>query len=86
MSHEFRTPLSLIKGYAETIRNVTGDIPEKRNRQLEIMLEETDRLKNMVDDTLNLSQMQSEYFKLDIRPFGIVVAVRNIKSRYCTTL
>ena len=82
VSHEFRTPLSLIKGYAETIRDVTGDIPEKRNRQLDIILEEADRLKEMVDDTLNLSQMQSEYFKLDIRPFDINAAVRNIKNRF----
>jgi len=82
VSHEFRTPLSLIKGYAETIRDVTGDISEKRNRQLEIILEETDRLKNMVDDTLNLSQMQSEHFKLNIEPFDIVYAVKNIRSRF----
>ncbi len=55
---------------------------EKRNRQLGIILEEADRLRNMVDDTLNLSQMQSEYFQLDIRPFDIATAVRNIKNRF----
>jgi signal transduction histidine kinase len=82
VSHEFRTPLSLIKGYAETIRDVTGDLPEKRNKQLEIILEETDRLKCMVDDTLNLSQMQSEYFRLDMRPFDIISTARNIKNRF----
>jgi len=82
VSHEFRTPLSLIKGYAETIRDVTGGIPEKRDRQLEIILEETDRLKNMVDDTLNLSQMQSEHFHLDIEPFDIIYTVKNIKGRF----
>ena len=82
VSHEFRTPLSLIKGYAETIRDITGDIPEKRNRQLDIILEEADRLKNMVNDTLNLSQMQSEYFKLDIITFDIAASVRNIRNRF----
>ncbi|HYE81158.1 MAG TPA: ATP-binding protein [Clostridia bacterium] len=86
VSHEFRTPLSLIKGYAETIRDVTGDVPEKRNRQLGIILEEADRLRSMVDDTLNLSQMQSEYFKLDIRPFDIYTAVSNIKNRFAYIL
>jgi signal transduction histidine kinase len=82
VSHEFRTPLSLIKGYAETIRDITGDMPEKRNRQLGIILEEADRLRNMVDDTLNLSQMQSEYYKPVIMPFDIVAVVRNIKNRF----
>ncbi len=82
VSHEFRTPLSLIKGYAETIMDVTGDMPEKRNKQLGIILEEAERLRSMVDDTLNLSQMQSEYFQLDIRPFDIAASVRNIKNRF----
>lgn len=82
VSHEFRTPLSLIKGYAETIRDVSGDIPDKRERQLEIILEEADRLRNMVDDILNLSQMQSEYFKLDMRPFDVAAISRNIADRF----
>lgn len=82
VSHEFRTPLSLIKGYAETIRDVTGNSPDKRNRQLEIILEETDRLKNMVNDTLNLSQMESEYFKPDIKTFDLWTSARNIRNRF----
>lgn len=86
VSHEFRTPLSLIKGYAETIRDVTGNNPEKRNRQLEIILEETDRLKNMVNDTLNLSQMESEYIKPDIKSFDIWASVRNIRNRFAFML
>lgn len=82
VSHEFRTPLSLIKGYAETVRDVTGDNPEKRNRQLDIILEEADRLKNMVNDTLNLSQMESEYFQLDVKTFDIAASARNIRNRF----
>lgn len=82
VSHEFRTPLSLIKGYAETIRDVSGDNAEKRNKQLEIILEETDRLKNMVDDTLNLSQMQSRNFKLNQESFDIASTARNVMNRF----
>ncbi|MDD3705164.1 MAG: HAMP domain-containing sensor histidine kinase [Clostridiaceae bacterium] len=82
VSHEFRTPLSLIKGYAETIRDITGDMKDKRNSQLNIILEETDRLKNLVDDTLNLSQMQSGNFHTDIKPFDISEAVSNIAGRF----
>lgn len=82
VSHEFRTPLSLIKGYAETIRDVSGGIAEKRNKQLEIILEETDRLKNMVDDTLNLSQMQSQNFELNQGSFDIVSTIKNVMNRF----
>jgi len=82
VSHEFRTPLSLIKGYAETIRDVTGDMKEKRNNQLSIILEETDRLKSLVDDTLNLSQIQSESFQPDMIPFDISATVNSIMDRF----
>lgn len=59
VSHELRTPLSLIQGYAETLRDVTGESPEKRARQLGIIIEETRRLSQIVNDILNLSQLQS---------------------------
>ena len=82
VSHEFRTPLSLIKGYAETIRDVTGDVKEKRDRQLDIILEETDRLRSMVDDTLNMSQMQTDTFKLNIGAFDISAAIGSIAGKF----
>lgn len=82
VSHEFRTPLSLIKGYAETIRDVTGDNREKRNRQLNIILEESDRLSNMVDELIELSQIQSDYFKLEVESFEIDNAIERVVSRF----
>jgi signal transduction histidine kinase len=59
VSHDLRTPLSLIRGYAETLRDVTGKDPAKREKQLGIIIEETERLSKIVDDILNLSQLQS---------------------------
>ncbi len=82
VSHEFRTPLSLIKGYAETIKDVSGNNPEKREKQLNIILEETDRLKEMVDDILNLAQIQSQYFQLDKAAFDIGGTVRTVMERF----
>lgn len=69
VSHELRTPLSLIKGYAETIRDISGSIPEKREKQVNIIIEEADRLSNIVDDILNLSQIQAGYLNLQIESF-----------------
>ncbi|NTV89773.1 MAG: HAMP domain-containing protein [Clostridiales bacterium] len=68
VSHEIRTPLSLIKGYAETIRDVSGDNREKRERQLGIIIEESDRLNSIVADILNLSQIQAGYANLSMQP------------------
>lgn len=82
VSHELRTPLSLIRGYAETIRDVTGDSREKRERQLGIIIEETERLGRMVDDVLNLSQLQSGYVKLDKSRFSIRETLVEVVRRY----
>jgi signal transduction histidine kinase len=65
VSHELRTPLSLIQGYAETIRDVSGNIPEKRAKQLGIIIEEAQSLSRIVDDILNLSSLRP-----DIIPSG----------------
>lgn len=82
VSHELRTPLSLIRGYAETIRDVSGYDREKRNRQLEIIIEESERLSKIVDDILNLSQMQAGYTKLNIKNFNLNNTVKNVVERY----
>ena len=71
VSHELRTPLSLIRGYAETIRDVTGNVAEKREKQLEIIIEESERLSRIVDEILNLSQIQAGYVNLNKTQFNI---------------
>ncbi len=82
ISHELRTPLSIIRGYAETIRDVTGGTPEKRERQLGIIIEETERLGKIVDDILNLSQLQSAHFQLNKSRFSIGDALEAVVKRY----
>lgn len=82
VSHDFRTPLSLIRGYAETIRDVTGESPEKRERQLGIIIDESQRLGSMVDDILNLSQMQAGYIILSMEEFDIHDTVEGIRKRF----
>lgn len=82
VSHELRTPLSLIKGYAETIRDISGNNPEKREKQTGIIIEEADRLGNIVDDILKLSQMQAGYIELNIQAFRIHQTLERILKKY----
>jgi signal transduction histidine kinase len=82
VSHELKTPLSLIRGYAETIRDVSGDMPEKREKQLQIIIEETERLNKIVEDILNLSQLQSGYISLNIDRFIMNKTLETVKKRY----
>lgn len=82
VSHELRTPLSLIRGYAETMRDVTGNNPEKREKQLGIIIDETKRLSTIVDDILNLSQIQSGYFSINKSRFPIKEVLENVFKGY----
>lgn len=82
VSHELRTPLTLIRGYAETLRDVTGDNPVKREKQLGVIIEETKRLSLIVEDILNLSQLQSGAVSFRPEAFSLNEMLSNIKERY----
>lgn len=82
VSHDLRTPLSLIRGYAETLRDVTGDNKEKRERQLGIIIDETERLDRIVSDMLDLSKLQSGSITVSPAPFNVGRAFADIISRY----
>lgn len=81
VSHEFRTPLSLIKGYAETIRDVKGLSAEKKDKQLNIIIEESDKLNSMINDILDLSQIQSNYYMLEMSDFKIGETIEAVETR-----
>ena len=59
VSHDLRTPLTLIKGYAETVRDLTGDDAAKRTDQLNVIVDETDRLSGLVNSVMELSKVSS---------------------------
>lgn len=71
VSHDLRTPLTMLKAYAEMIRDLSGDNPKKRGEHLEIIINETDRLAMLVNDMLDLSKMESGKQKLSCSEFDI---------------
>lgn len=82
VSHELRTPITLIKGYAETILDITGDNKEKREKQLKIIVDETDRLNRMVGDILDLSTIQSGIKELEIEKFELLEILKYVKVHF----
>jgi len=64
VSHELRTPLGLIRGYAEMSKDIHRDNSESREENLDIIIEESERLGQMVDDILDLSRIQSGNIEL----------------------
>ncbi len=59
VSHDFKTPLTMIKGYASMIMEISGDIPAKRNKHAQVIIDEADRLASLVGDVLDLSKIRS---------------------------
>ena len=59
VSHDLRTPLTLIKGYAETVRDITGDDKAHRDEQMNIIVDEADRLTALVSSVMELSKVTS---------------------------
>ncbi len=82
VSHDLRTPLTMVKSYAEMIRDLSGNNPEKRNAHLQVIIDEADRLNLLVSDLLLLSKMQSGIDTLEITKFNLNDSIRSILNSY----
>jgi two-component system phosphate regulon sensor histidine kinase PhoR len=71
VSHEFRTPLTAIQGFAETLLAGAIDDSQNRTRFLEIILEHSRRLARLTEDLLMLSKMDAERLELEIRRLSV---------------
>lgn len=82
VSHDLRTPLTMLKAYAEMIRDLSGDNPVKRNAHLQVIIEETDRLTLLVNDILDLSKLENGSIKPEMQTFDITARMNDIIARY----
>lgn len=82
VSHDLRTPLTMVKSYAEMVRDLSGDNPEKRTAHLQVIIDEADRLNLLVSDLLVLSKMQSGVESLHISKFAVRDTIISILNTY----
>ena len=82
VSHDLRTPLTMIKAYAEMVRDLSGDNPEKRSAHVSVIIEESDRLARLVNDLLDLSRLQNNAMVIQKRAFDVAKMVAEILKRY----
>ncbi len=64
VSHELQSPLALISGYAEMVRDISWRFEDARNGDLNLIVKEAGRMSEMVSDILDYSQLQAGYIKL----------------------
>jgi len=77
VSHEFRTPLTAIQGFSETLLAGAMNDPQNRERFLGIILEHSRRLARLTEDLLRLSEMDAERLELEVRRVSVAQLVES---------
>lgn len=79
VSHDLRTPLTMISGYAEMMRDIPG---ENTPQNVQIIIDEANRLSTLVTDILDLSRLQSGVRRPQPEYFSLTQDIRDTLARY----
>lgn len=79
VSHEFKTPLGIMKGFAEGIKDNIAE--EKKEYYIDVILDEIGKMDELVLDLLDLSKLESKAYKLKLENFLILNLIDEVKSR-----
>ena len=83
ISHDLRTPLATISGFAETLYLRRHEIsPEDNERYLGIVMKESDRLGKILTELFELSRLESSQIKLNSVPFSIAELLQDVCQKY----
>lgn len=82
ISHDLRTPLTMVKAYTEMIRDISGGDKERREAHLAVIETETDRLTLLVNDILDLSAIQSGNEIVRMQDVNLSDLVNQVLSRF----
>ena len=77
VSHELKTPIALIQGYAEGLKEGVSDDAESREYYCEVIMDEAAKMNNMVKKLMTLNQLESGSDMVDMERFDIVMLICN---------
>ncbi len=83
VSHELKTPISLIDGYAVGLKDNIFE-GEDRDYYLDIIIDEAEKMGNLVSDMLDLSYLESGSFKLKREEFNLTELIQHTLRKYET--
>ena len=78
-SHDLRTPLTMISGYAEVMRDLPG---ENTPENAQIIIDEAGRLTSLVNDMLDISKLESGNQTVTLEEFNLTATLREGMERY----
>ena len=82
VSHDFKTPLTMIKAYASMIVEITGEDKKKRDANAKVIIDECDRLTLLVGDLLDLSKLRAGVNMGEKTVFNLSEEVYSVAERF----
>jgi len=82
ISHDMKTPLTVIKMNAEMIQTISGEDKDKRNAHLNRILNETEKLTEFINDTMYLSKLQSRTMPYNLKKMNISNLIKSVVSMF----
>lgn len=78
VSHELKTPIALIQGYAEGLKESINEDPESQQFYCDVIIDEANKMNNMVKKLLSLNELEFGQSQVQVSRFDIVELIRNI--------
>lgn len=82
VSHELKTPLALIQGYAEGLKDGISEDPESRAYYLEVIMDETQKMNTMVKKLLTLNEMEFGQETIAMERFNVAELIEGVAQSY----
>ncbi len=78
VSHELKTPIALIQGYAEGLKEGVNEDPESREFYCDVIIDESNKMNQMVKNLLTLNQLEFGSEELDVERFDVIRLIRGV--------
>jgi two-component system, OmpR family, sensor kinase len=82
VSHELKTPLTSVQGFAQAILDGTADTPESRQQAARVIYNEAGSMHRMVLDLLDLARLDAGTFELQFAPVDLPALLNNIAEKF----
>ncbi len=82
VSHDLKTPLTMIKAYASMIKEISGNDPEKRDKHLQVIIDESDRLTGLVNDILSTSKISAGLEEPNKKVFNLTELLYGVINKF----
>lgn len=86
VSHELKTPIALIQGYGEGLKDAVIEDHDSKNFYCDVIVDEAKKMDKLVKDLLSLSQLESGHYQIHRENINIYALIQSILKKYSPTL